>query len=137
MLDNIWDYLNSWIRKKFKETFTTDVNGDTAFRVVGTFAAASDDPTEEVILNQTIPLSNTEYTIALPTNTRRYWIRVRGNKAKLRLAFTSGETATNYFTIDLGNIHDSFPVNFVPAKNIFILSSSNNIEVELIIHRKV
>jgi len=47
MLDNIWDYLNIWIRKKFKDSFTTDGSGNTAIRVTGE-------------LNTTTDLANTE-----------------------------------------------------------------------------
>jgi len=137
MIDNVWDYLNNWIRKKFKEVFTEDVNGDTAFRVVGSFSQANDDSNTEEIDNEILLTANTEYAVILPTNLRRYWIGVRGGRAKLRLAYESGETDTNYITIDMGNIYDSYPINFLAGKTIYLQSSSNNIVVEIKTHRKV
>jgi hypothetical protein len=137
MIDNIWQYLNNWIRQKFKETFTEDVNGDTAFRVVGSFSQANDDPNEEIILNEEIPLANVEHTISLPADTRGYWIKVRSGVSSLKLAYEAGETATNFYTIAAGNVYYSFPINFLTAKDIYISSSSNSIVVEIKIHKKV
>lgn len=137
MMESIWDYLNSWIRKKFKETFTEDGAGNTAFRVVGTFEQELDLPNQEEIINETLTLADTEYAIVLPTNLRRYWIYARDGKGKLKLSFVPGETATNYVTIDRGYIYDSENISVLAGKTIYLLSSSSSIEVEVRVHRKL
>lgn len=137
MMESIWDYLNSWIRKKFKETFTEDGAGNTAFRVVGTFEQELDLPNQEEIINETLTLADTEYAIVLPANLRRYWISVRDSKGQLKLAYEMGETTTNYTTIYRGVRFFSMDVDFPAGKTIYLNSSSNSVEVEIIVHRKV
>lgn len=65
--------------------------------------SASIDPTAlrvttPSITNFTATLADTEYEIALPSNTVRFRIAVRGT-AKLKLAFTATESGTNYITV--------------------------------------
>jgi hypothetical protein len=53
------------------------------------------------IYNISLPLANTEYSQALSSDVLKITIRLRG-AANLRIAFNSGETSTNYFTIPSG-----------------------------------
>ena len=54
------------------------------------------------ITNLSIPLANTEYSLALQNSLKKVIIRCRGD-AKLQLTFVSGETNTKYFTIEKNN----------------------------------
>lgn len=54
------------------------------------------------IANVSATLANTEYSYALPNNTKRFLIRVREGKAKLQLAYNNGDSGSNYITLELG-----------------------------------
>jgi len=135
MIDNIWDYLNIWIRHKFKQVFTTDGAGDTAIRVVGDLETTTDAPNTEEVINFNIAAANTEYTINLPTNTKRYTLYFRGSK-KLALAYNLGETATNYLTVNPGETHDSGRLDYSGVTPIYVSSSSINI-LEIKVQRRL
>jgi hypothetical protein len=136
MLDNIWDYLNIWIRKKLKDSFTTDGDGNTAIRVVGDLEVTSDNPNVEDIINISLPSSSVEYVVTLPTETRRYTIYCRNDK-KLSLAYNSGETDSNYLTIHPGETHDSGRVDYVNNTDIYLKAFNNGVEVELKVQRRL
>jgi hypothetical protein len=51
------------------------------------------------IYNLPMPVANTEYSQALSANTKQFLLRARGT-SKLRIAYTVGETATKYLTLD-------------------------------------
>ena len=53
------------------------------------------------IANIVAVLANTEYSYALPLNTTRYSVMARG-MGKLQVAFTSGDTSTNFITVSPG-----------------------------------
>lgn len=54
-----------------------------------------------VIYNVSCALANTEYSQALNTNAKKILIRVRG-LAKLQLAFTFGDSGTDYISLPMG-----------------------------------
>jgi hypothetical protein len=56
---------------------------------------------EPTIYNLSMPIASTEYAQVLSPNTRKLMIRMRV-KSKSRFAFVSGDTATNYITIEGG-----------------------------------
>jgi hypothetical protein len=58
--------------------------------------------TTPLIINLSVPLADTEVSQAIADGTKRISIKARGN-GKLRLAYVSGETTTNYLTIWPGN----------------------------------
>lgn len=84
---------------------------DNPMPVSGTFVSTSDLPTVQQIQNIPFTLANNEYTITLPDNTKRYQIRVRKDTAQGRIAFTPGQTSTNYWTLTRGTIVDSYEMN--------------------------
>lgn len=136
MDENIWGMLNMWLRKKFKETFTTDGAGDTAIRVAGQLEVGTTEANTEEILNEVLLLADTEYTITLPSFTQRYTIFTRDRK-KMQLAYVAGETDTNYLTILPGDTHDSSRLDYLSAKTLYLKTSSSNIEVEIKLQRKL
>jgi len=69
--------------------------GDTDGRLVVDTELVATTPT---IYNVTMTLANTEYSQALPANTRKFLIKCRTSFA-IKLAFVSGQSGTNYITI--------------------------------------
>lgn len=53
------------------------------------------------ILNFSIANANTEYSVQLPQGTRSFLFKLREN-ADLKVAYTAGTTALNYFTLPRG-----------------------------------
>jgi hypothetical protein len=94
------------------------------------------DPNTMVIINTTLALKNTEYTIALPDDTKRYELTIRNN-AKINLAFVATETATNYKTIKAGNIWDSRPIDIPNSTTIYVRSNKDNTIIETVVWRRV
>lgn len=54
------------------------------------------------IANTTLTLANTEYTYAIPTDTRKVQLAARNAGGDIKLAFTSGASGTTYITIPAG-----------------------------------
>lgn len=52
------------------------------------------------IYNVTLTSANTEYPQTLPTNCRKFSIRPRTSSHVIKLAYASGESGSNYVTID-------------------------------------
>lgn len=56
------------------------------------------------IYNISMPLAATEYSQSISPGTKKILIRMR-NKARAKVAFVSGDTATLYFTIEPGAVY--------------------------------
>lgn len=93
---------------------------DNPMPVSGTFVVTGNDPTQQQIQNVPFALADTEYEITLPDNTKRYQIRVRDDASKGRISFTSGQTATNYWTLTRGTIVDSYVMNLPINPKIYM-----------------
>jgi hypothetical protein len=93
---------------------------DNPLPILGTFIASSDAPTVQEVQNIPFAAANTEYTITLPDDTKRYQIRVRDDAAKGRIAFVAGETATDYWTLTRGTIIDSYVMNLPISSTIYM-----------------
>jgi len=89
------------------------------------------------IINKTIVTKNVEVSQLLPDATQRYKIRVRDDKAQLKLAFGVGETSTDYLTIDRGFIWDSHEMDLPNSSTIYLKSTQNNIVVEIKAWRRI
>lgn len=61
--------------------------------------------TTPTIFNVTATLANTEYSQALPTATKQFFVKVRDGLSKLQLAFNPGDSATNYVTVAMGSVY--------------------------------
>lgn len=95
------------------------------------------NPNTIEMINTTIVTKNVEITQTLPDDTKRYTINVREGRGQLRLAFASGETATNYKTIRRGFIWDSYEVDVANSTDIYLLSTQDNVVVEITVWRRV
>jgi hypothetical protein len=85
------------------------------------------------IQNISTPLANTEYSYALPANCSGYILKAR-KICKSRLAFVSGETSTNYYSIGLGGLFEER--SSVGGITLYFFSDVANNIFELIIYSK-
>ncbi|MFA5128554.1 MAG: hypothetical protein WC445_01155 [Patescibacteria group bacterium] len=58
---------------------------------------------KSTLYNKTLTLADTEYSQALPTDTRKVLISERSGGADLKLAYVSGESGTKFITIRAGS----------------------------------
>jgi hypothetical protein len=72
------------------------------------------------ITNVSIPLANTEYTIAFPANVRSFYIKLRKGAAKF--AFTSGQSGSNYLSIYKGS---NFALDNIKSNGLSLYIQSN------------
>lgn len=63
------------------------------------------------IYNVSVTLANTEYSQALSANTKAFTIKVRGT-GSIKLAFTSGQSGTNYLTIHGGSTYSAGSIDY-------------------------
>lgn len=63
------------------------------------------------VYNVTVALANTEVSQMLSIGTKAFTIKVRG-VAALKLAFVSGESSTNYFSVSAGTSYSMEGLNF-------------------------
>jgi hypothetical protein len=78
--------------------FATEAKQDD---IIGAMIQRATDP---VIYNVTMTNANTEYSQALPTNCKKFLIRCRA-AYDVKLAFTSGESGSDYVTISAGGAY--------------------------------
>lgn len=61
--------------------------------------------TTPTIANVLVATANVEVSYVFPANTKKYFIKARGN-SKIQLAFTSSQSGTNFITIFPGNKYE-------------------------------
>ncbi len=66
------------------------------------------------VYNVSAPLADTEYSQALNSATKSFMIKVRGS-ALLKVAFQSGESSSNFITVDLHCVLVQDALNFSGA----------------------
>ena len=97
----------------------------------GNLLTFSDVPlTTPTVYNFTAILADTEYSQALPSNTRRFLIRSRIN-CFLRVAFNSGETSTNYIEMGPGTSYKESGLDLT-SSTIYFRSNVSNSIVEIV-----
>lgn len=69
------------------------------------------ESTTPLVYNVPVVLANTEISQALSSGTKQFIIKVRGS-ARLQLAFSSGESSTNYITVPPGAAYTAEGLNF-------------------------
>ncbi len=81
----------------------------------GNVVKQSDNDTTPLVNNE-VTVADTEKSFSLPANCKGFILRSR-NKKIIRLAFVSGETATNYFTLEKNAVYTDD--NFYLARTIY------------------
>lgn len=106
---------------------------DNPFPVDGDFSVSLETtPDTQEIQNISVVNANTEFSIALPDGTKRYFIKVRNHSAKGRIAFTTGETSTNYWGLTRGIVFDSEDINLPISTTIYMQLDKADQVVEVI-----
>lgn len=95
-----------------------------------TLPVTSTSNTTTVIANETIALADTEQSYALPSNCKCFRLRARGATTTVRLAFSSGDTSTVYWTVFPGSVYVN--ENFYTSQTIYFRAdvASDIIEIE-------
>lgn len=82
------------------------------------------------IYNVTLTLAGTEYPQPLPTNTRKFALRPRTSTDTVKAAFTSGESGSNYITVDANGYYDDEVA--VSTLILYMQSSTAGAVVEIV-----
>jgi len=86
--------------------------------------------TSRTYANVTMTAANTEYSYALPANTKYYILQNRGN-GKVQIAANTGETNTDFFTVWPGQQKDSALLNSTSFTLYFECSKAGDVlEIE-------
>lgn len=85
--------------------------------------------TTVTIFNVSVPSANTEVSQALPSNTKRFILRVRGN-AKLQLAYTVTDSGTLFVTVPGKASYED--ENFYTSQTLFFQTNLSSQTVEII-----
>ena len=125
-----WDRNNKEIQK-----FTT-CGTDVAVRTKvcqdngETINVSVDPSTTPTITNLTLTNPVTEYQHTFQSNVKRFTIKAR-NSAKLQFSFSSGQSGTNYFTIERGCTYDESGLK-VASLDIYLQSDKGSTIVEIL-----
>jgi len=92
---------------------------------------SSDVPSTPSIFNVSVPLANVEVSQVLPSNTKKFTIRVRDSKASIQLAYSSGQSSTNYLQINRGTGYTEEGINATTLTLFFQVSHASQI-VEIV-----
>lgn len=111
------------VKIKAAHTVSTSSGGGTD---VNDSAIVVQNPT---IQNTTATLAGTEYSIVLPANTKRFILRAR-DSAKLQIAYVSGQTATEYYTVYPGFCLAEDSINKA-SLTVYFQSSKAGEEIEV------
>lgn len=80
-----------------------EINPDGSINAAFTIA-----PTSPVIDSLAVTLANTEYSYALPADTVKFSLKIRGYTSSFRISFSAGGTLANYVSIPRGlSFHES------------------------------
>lgn len=97
-------------------------------------ASFSDSNTEVTIFNIILPSANTEYTQALPPDTKAFILKARG-LAPMNLAYTSGDTGALYVSVPAGTTYED--IHFYASQSLYFQSSTAGVTLELVAYSKL
>jgi hypothetical protein len=81
------------------------------------------------IFNITLSSANTEFSQALPSNTRKFILKTRGSSI-LKFSFVSGESGTKFITLKPGAVYTDD--NLYASETIYFQSPTSGDVVEII-----
>lgn len=85
------------------------------------------------ILNVPASLANTEYSVTLPTGTKRILLKVRGYASTLKFSWTAGTSGSNYITLERGcSYTEEFIELTTTNRTIYFQSSKANVVIEVL-----
>lgn len=89
-----------------------------------------DSPTSVEIYNISVVNADTEYSQALPANTKRFLLRSR-NGYQLKLSYDSGESGTLFVTLNGGCVYED--INFYSLQTLYFQSPVAGGIVEVVV----
>jgi len=95
---------------------------------INTTANAADTPS---ISNIAIPTANTEQSFAFPNDTKKISFKLRGN-GKLKYAYTSGQSGTNFITAYPGNTVTITDILLTAGLTIYFQSTKSGEVLEIL-----
>lgn len=87
-------------------------------------------PGRPTISNVTLTTANTEYSYTVPEYTFKLQIKARSTTAAIKVAYVSGESGTNYFTIPAGQTY--WEDNITVAFTIYMQSTTAGTVAEVL-----
>lgn len=66
-----------------------------------------ENPGAPTIINIEVDDADTEQSYSFPVDTKRFRMKVRGGDAKIRISYEAGQSGTQFFTNEMGNIYES------------------------------
>ena len=77
------------------------------------------------------PLANTEYSYTFTTATRRFKFRVEAGGAKARIAWATGDTATDYWDVSAGSYYEDQDLDLTAGVTIYYRLTKSNQTVQI------
>jgi len=78
-----------------------------------------------------VPLANTEYSYTFTTATRRFKFRVEAGGAKARIAWATGDTATDYWDVSAGSYYEDQDLDLTAGVTIYYRLTKSNQTVQI------
>jgi hypothetical protein len=109
----------------------TDVNENTTTPSLTTALPVTEfkKNTVPTIFNVLTGLANTESSQALPSNTKRFIIKARGN-TRIQMSYSIGTSGSNYFTIEPGASYED--ENYYVSQTIYFQCNKATQTIEII-----
>lgn len=104
------------------------INPDGSINVVAATGGASNP----LIQNISLLLADTEYTITIPSGTKKFAIRSRTGLPKMQLSYIAGQSSSNFITIYPGNIYTENDLLLQASINVYIQSSKASQIIEVV-----
>jgi len=86
------------------------------------------------LFNVTLALADTEYSQALPSFTKRFSLQCR-TATDIKLAFSEGQSGTNYYTVKANTECDSGELFLTEARTLYMQAPVGGVVAEIICWR--
>lgn len=96
----------------------------------GTSTVVLSGASNPTVVNVAIVTANTEYSYTLPTNTKKFHLKIRDN-AVLKLTYTAAQSGTTYVTLPAFNVYTEESLS-VTGVTLYFQSTSPTQVVEII-----
>jgi hypothetical protein len=83
------------------------------------------------IINLEMTLADTEYNVIIPEEAKRFYLRTRQG-CLLRVAYASGETASNYVTIQYGAGYSEEGLSLTGALTLYLRGNKAAVVIEIV-----
>lgn len=106
------------------------IDDDNPLPITGNITTSAKLAKTPTIYNITAVLAGTQYSQLFPANMLQFKLRARNN-AKLQIAYTTGETSTNFYTLMPGNVYDMVDIDTTFGTTIYFEATKADTVVEI------